>query len=93
MSRNQFCRRTVHQAKQGGASTMITSSRAIGVDYGRDFTNTFTQNIFKLTNDDFNSLGYAHFLAKKQKGPNTNHLKVNFLGDPAMKLADLKGYW
>ncbi|SMO76203.1 Peptidase family C25 [Chryseobacterium rhizoplanae] len=73
--------------KQGGASTMITSSRAIGVDYGRDFTNTFTQNIFKLTNDDFNTLGNAHLLAKKQKGPNNNHLKVNFLGDPAMKLS------
>jgi hypothetical protein len=36
---DQFCRRTVHKIKQGGA-TMITSSRAIGVDYGRDFTNT-----------------------------------------------------
>lgn len=73
--------------KQGGASAMITSSRAIGVDYGRDFTNTYTRNIFKLTNDDFNSLGNAHLIAKKQKGPNTNHLKVNFLGDPAMKLS------
>ncbi len=66
---------------------MITSSRAIGVDYGRDFTNTYTQNIFKLTNDDFNSLGYSHLLAKKQKGANSNHLKVNLLGDPAMKLS------
>ncbi|WP_300691304.1 type IX secretion system sortase PorU [Chryseobacterium sp.] len=73
--------------KQGGVSAMITSSRAIGVDYGRDFTNTYTRNIFKLTNDDFNSLGYAHLIAKKQKGPNNNHLKVNFLGDPAMKLS------
>ena len=73
--------------KQGGAAAMITSSRAIGVDYGRDFTNTYTQNIFKLTNDDFNSLGYSHLLAKKQKGANSNHLKVNLLGDPAMKLS------
>ncbi|PWN70659.1 hypothetical protein C1631_011935 [Chryseobacterium phosphatilyticum] len=73
--------------KRGGAAAMITSSRAIGVDYGRDFTNTFTQNIFKLTNDDFNTLGYSHLLAKKQKGANSNHLKVNLLGDPAMKLS------
>ncbi|REC49372.1 type IX secretion system sortase PorU [Chryseobacterium pennipullorum] len=73
--------------KQGGAAAMITSSRAIGVDYGRDFTDIFTKNIFKLTSDDFESLGYAHLNAKKQKGPNSNHLKVNVLADPAMKLS------
>ncbi|KFF75543.1 hypothetical protein HX13_05265 [Chryseobacterium sp. P1-3] len=73
--------------KQGGAAAMITSSRAIGVDYGRDFTDIYTKNIFKLTNDDFDTLGYAHLIAKKQKGANSNHLKVNLLGDPAMKLS------
>ncbi|WP_312901290.1 type IX secretion system sortase PorU [Chryseobacterium taichungense] len=73
--------------KQGGPATMITSSRAIDVGYGVDFTNLFTQNIFKLTSDDFDTLGYAHLNAKKQKGSATDHLKVNFLGDPAMKLS------
>ncbi|WP_294328965.1 type IX secretion system sortase PorU [uncultured Chryseobacterium sp.] len=73
--------------KQGGPATMITSSRAIGIDYGRDFTDIFTRNIFKLTNDDFNTLGYAHLNAKKEKGVNANHLRVNVLGDPAMKLS------
>lgn len=73
--------------KQGGAAAMITSSRAIGVDYGRDFSDIYTKNIFKMTNDDFESLGYAHLTAKKQKGANSNHLKVNFLGDPAMQLS------
>ncbi|AZA49175.1 hypothetical protein EG346_13770 [Chryseobacterium carnipullorum] len=73
--------------KQGGAAAMITSSRAIGVDYGRLFTDTYTKNIFKLVNDDFETLGYAHLNAKKQKGANIDHLKVNFLGDPAMKLS------
>lgn len=73
--------------KQGGPATMITSSRAIAVGYGIDFTNIFTQNIFKLTNDDFDTLGYAHLNAKKQKTADGNHLKVNFLGDPAMKLS------
>ncbi|KMQ68677.1 hypothetical protein ACM39_05115 [Chryseobacterium sp. FH2] len=73
--------------KQGGPATMITSSRAVGVGYGRDFTGLFTQNIFKLENDDFLSLGLAHLNAKKQKLADGNHLKVNFLGDPAMKLS------
>lgn len=73
--------------KQGGPASMITSSRAIDVGYGIDFTNLYTQNIFKLTSDDFDTLGYAHLNAKKQKGAATDHLKVNFLGDPAMKLS------
>ncbi|CEJ71521.1 hypothetical protein BN1195_03870 [Chryseobacterium oranimense G311] len=73
--------------KQGGAAAMITSSRAIGVDYGRNFTDLYTKNIFKLTADDFETLGYAHLNAKKQKGATIDHLKVNFLGDPAMKLS------
>ncbi|MCQ9638862.1 type IX secretion system sortase PorU [Chryseobacterium sp. WG14] len=73
--------------KQGGAAAMITSSRAIGVIYGRQFTDTYTKNIFKLTNDDFETLGNAHLTAKKQRGADLNHLKVNLLGDPAMKLS------
>ncbi|GAA5084949.1 type IX secretion system sortase PorU [Chryseobacterium ginsengisoli] len=73
--------------KQGGPATMITSSRAIDVIYGINFTNLFTQNIFKLTSDDFDTLGYAHLNAKKQSGSSSEHLKVNFLGDPAMKLS------
>ncbi|MEC5173854.1 type IX secretion system sortase PorU [Chryseobacterium nepalense] len=73
--------------KQGGPAAMITSSRAIDVGYGVDFTNLYTQNIFKLNSDDFQTLGIAHLNAKKQKGSATDHLKVNFLGDPAMKLS------
>lgn len=73
--------------KQGGPATMITSSRAIGVDYGRDFTDLYTKDIFKLVNDDFETLGVAHLNAKRQKGPQADHLKVNLLGDPAMKLS------
>ncbi|WP_326984616.1 type IX secretion system sortase PorU [Chryseobacterium sp. MYb264] len=73
--------------KQGGTSAMITSSRAVGVGYGIDFTNILTQNLFKLDNDDFATLGTAHLNAKKQKGAYSDHLKVNFLGDPATKLS------
>ncbi|WBV61345.1 type IX secretion system sortase PorU [Chryseobacterium camelliae] len=73
--------------KQGGAAAMITSSRAVGVDYGIQFTNLYTQEMFKLTNDDFISVGNAHLNAKKLKPGDSNHLKVNFLGDPAMKLS------
>lgn len=73
--------------KNGGASTMITSSRAIDVGYGVKFTDEFTKNIFELFNDDFQPLGDAHLQAKKNYGGNSNHFKVNFLGDPAMKMS------
>ncbi|UFH31535.1 type IX secretion system sortase PorU [Chryseobacterium sp. C-71] len=73
--------------KQGGAAAMITSSRAVGVGYGVDFTNLYTKDIFKLVNDDFIPLGDAHLNAKKLRGSDPNHLKVNLLGDPAMKLS------
>ena len=77
----------VIKSKTGGASTMITSSRAIGVGYGEDFTTIFTRNIFALANDDFINLGDALLNAKIEKGPQSDHLKVNFLGDPATKLS------
>lgn len=73
--------------KTGGAATMITSSRAIGVPYGRSFTKLFTEEIFRLYNNDFISLGEAHLKAKIRKGFDSNHFKVNYLGDPAMKLS------
>ncbi|MDF2553274.1 MAG: hypothetical protein K0R77_2549 [Chryseobacterium sp.] len=73
--------------KQGGAAAMITSSRAVGVGYGVLFTDDYTKDIFKMVNDDFVSLGDSHLNAKKARGADSNHLKVNFLGDPAMKLS------
>lgn len=75
------------KSKTGGAATMITSSRAISVTYGRQFTDLLTQKIFELNNNDFNRLGDAHLAAKKLKGFDRGHLQVNFLGDPAMKLS------
>ncbi|MDO5615315.1 MAG: type IX secretion system sortase PorU [Cruoricaptor ignavus] len=73
--------------KTGGAATMITSSRAIGVPYGRQFTDILTKHLFALQNNDFKRLGDAHLSAKIEKGRDSNHLKVNFLGDPAMKMS------
>lgn len=73
--------------KQGGAASMITSSRAVGVGYGIDFTNLYTKDIFKLVSDDFIPVGDAHLNAKKLRPGDGNHLKVNVLGDPAMKLS------
>lgn len=73
--------------KNGGASTMITSSRAIDVGFGINFTTEFTKTVFKLFNDDFLPLGDSYLQAKKNFGGNSNHFKVNFLGDPAMKMS------
>lgn len=77
----------VIKLKKGGAASMITSSRAIGVSYGEQFTTIFTDHIFRLINDDFLNLGDAFLQAKLEKGPSMDHLRVNFLGDPAMKLS------
>lgn len=83
----------------GGAAAMITSSRAISVDYGRKLTPLFTQKLFNLdpVTKDFATLGDAHLAAKRLYGLTyypgsanasvSDHLRVNFLGDPAMKLS------
>jgi hypothetical protein len=77
----------------GGASTMITSSRAISVDYGRKFAPIFTEKMFVLDSDDFNSIGDSHLAARRayystsNYGSSTDPLKVNYLGDPAMKMS------
>jgi len=77
----------------GGASTMITSSRAISVDYGRKFAPIFTEKMFVLNSDDFSSIGDAHLAARRAYfgpfgyGGSTDPLKVNYLGDPAMKMS------
>ncbi|QDP86176.1 type IX secretion system sortase PorU [Chryseobacterium sp. SNU WT5] len=77
----------VIKSKTGGAATLITSSRAIGVGYGEEFTTIFTKHIFELVDDEFINLGDAFLKAKIEKGPFSDHLKVNFLGDPATKLS------
>lgn len=77
----------VIKSKQGGAATMITSSRAIQVGYGEQFTTIFSKNIFDLINDDFLNLGDAFLKAKIEKGAHSDHFKVNLLGDPASKLS------
>lgn len=73
--------------KTGGAATMITSSRKIAVIYGERFTPLFNRKIFELNNDQFNTLGDAFLQAKITYKVNPDHLRVNFLGDPAGKLS------
>lgn len=74
--------------KNGGTATMITSSRSLGVSYGRGFNNILTKHLFRTdTNGDFKAMGDALLDAKKEYNIHTDHLKVNYLGDPAMKLS------
>jgi hypothetical protein len=75
---------------------MITSSRAISVDYGRKLT-PLTQKLFNLdpVTKDFATLGDTgckrlYGLTYYPGSANvsvSDHLRVNFLGDPAMKLS------
>lgn len=75
------------KSSKGGTNAMITSSRAIATVYGRLFTNTFTSNLFKLNNNELYSIGDAFLAAKRQYGADSNHLKINLLGDPALQLS------
>lgn len=77
----------VIKSKTGGASTMITSSRAIGVGFGEQFTTIFTKHLFELVDDDFINLGDALLKARLEKTPALNQLQINLLGDPATKLS------
>ncbi len=77
----------VIKSKQGGAAIMLTSSRAIGVGYGEEFSTILTRHIFELVNDDFINIGDAFLKAKWEKKSHPDHLKVNLLGDPATKLS------
>ncbi|MGV4413115.1 type IX secretion system sortase PorU [Chryseobacterium sp. T1] len=78
----------VIKQKTGGAATMITSSRKIGVSYGEEFSSKFINKLFTLSPDqDFYTLGDAFLSAKKEHKAHADHLRVNFLGDPAMKMA------
>ncbi|PIE50360.1 MAG: hypothetical protein CSA38_03970 [Flavobacteriales bacterium] len=81
----------VMKKEDGGAATMITSSRGLSVYYGINFSGILIDNIFDNTqNNDFKSLGDAYLNARRIYGANSNHMKVNFLGDPAMKLSKPK---
>lgn len=73
--------------RNGGASTMITSSRKIGVGYGEELSSIFLQNLFALQDDEFLTMGDAFLKTRIQKGAHSDHLRVNFLGDPAGKLS------
>ncbi len=73
--------------RQGGAAALITSSRKIAVNFGSAFSSILLNNIFKLSNDKFSTLGDAYLRARIEKGPNSDHLKTNFLGDPAAPLS------
>ncbi len=77
----------VIKSSQGGAATLITSSRKIGISYGVAFTRMFINRIFEIENDDFLNLGDAFLKAKIQYGKHLDHFRVNFLGDPAGKLS------
>ena len=77
----------------GGAAAMIVSSRQISVDYGRNFASYLINSMFRLENNgDFLPVGDAHLRARKEyynnsNSSNDNVFRVNFLGDPAMKIS------
>ena len=47
----------------------------------------FTRNLLNCITMTFLSVGDAFIAAKTEYGTDSNHLKVNLLGDPALKLS------
>lgn len=77
----------LYKLKEGGPAAMITSSRALPISYGVDFTSIFLNGILSKNNEgNFNRLGDDFLKAKIEFGASSNHLRVNFIGDPAMRL-------
>ncbi|MDR2122890.1 MAG: type IX secretion system sortase PorU [Flavobacteriaceae bacterium] len=77
--------------KNGGAGFMITTNRAISIDYGLKMNPIIIKHIFTKETEEnkFISLGEAIRLSKKEYLSGDNR-KMSLLGDPAQSLAKPK---
>lgn len=71
---------------EGGAVAMLTTSREIGVRYGRRINDDIIKRLFQVEGDAFLPIGEALRLAKIDE-PSTDGLKLNLMGDPLISLA------
>lgn len=71
----------------GGAVAMLTTSRPIGTEYGKNFNEDIIEKILEVNGVAFLPLGEALRAAKVAYGGNSNHYSVNLLGDPMLSIS------
>lgn len=70
----------------GGAFSMITTSRPIGVSFGTNINDEIVKRLFELNGSQYLPIGEALRLAKVDYS-RSDGLKINLLGDPLIPLA------
>lgn len=70
---------------QGGAISLVTTTRRIGVTTGQDINNFLASYLYGFDSDEEITIAEALRLSKNAYGPQT--LMVFYVGDPALKLA------
>ena len=70
---------------QGGAISLVTTTRRIGVTTGQDINNFLASYLYGFNSDEEITIAEALRLSKNDYGPQT--LMVFYVGDPALKLA------
>lgn len=70
---------------QGGAISLVTTTRRIGVTTGQDINNFLASYLYGFDSDEEITIAEALSLSKNAYGPQT--LMVFYVGDPAIKLA------
>lgn len=70
---------------QGGAISLVTTTRRIGVTTGQDINNFLASYLYGFDSDEEITIAEALRLSKNEYGPQT--LMVFYVGDPALKLA------
>lgn len=71
--------------KQGGAASMITTTREVFISVGQRFNESLIRLLLEFNNEDF-TIAESLMLAKNQFS-NTQKFFIYSFGDPAMKLA------
>jgi hypothetical protein len=70
---------------QGGAISLVTTTRRIGVTTGQDINKFLASYLYGFDSDEEITIAEALRLSKNEYGPQT--LMVFYVGDPALKLA------
>ncbi|MFY7742025.1 MAG: type IX secretion system sortase PorU [Flavobacterium sp.] len=70
----------------GGAISLVTTTRQIGVTTGQSINNSFSSFLYDFNNNNSN-ISIAEALRRAKNANNSQTLMVFYIGDPALKLA------
>jgi len=70
---------------KGGAISMVTTTRQIGISAGRDINNAFSAQLFGFGTNEYVTIAEALRISKNNYSGSA--LMVSYIGDPAIKLA------